>query len=55
MKKILLIAAALLLGAAALNAQSAMYGIKSGHLKFETQTSGGMQYNELWFMSYIRF
>ena len=54
MKKILLIAAAMLLGAAALNAQSAMYGIKSGHLKFETQTSGGMQYNELWFDDYGR-
>ena len=54
MKKILLIAAGLLMGAAALCAQEAMYGIKSGHLKFETQTSGGMQYNELWFDDYGR-
>ena len=54
MKKILSIAAALLLGAVALYAQDAIYGIKSGHLKFETQTSGGMQYNEFWFDDYGR-
>ena len=54
MKKILLLAAALLFCAAALHAQDDMYGIKSGHLKFETQTSGGMQYNELWFDDYGR-
>ena len=33
----------LLLGAALLCAQEAPYGIKSGHLKYETQTSGGTQ------------
>ncbi len=54
MKKILLIAAGLLLASVALSAQGALYGIKSGHLKFETQTSGGMQYNELWFDDYGR-
>ena len=52
MKKILLIAAGLLLGAMALSAQNAVYGIKSGHLKYETQTSGGVQYNEVWFDDY---
>jgi hypothetical protein len=52
MKKILLAAAGLLLGAVALCAQEAPYGIKSGHLKYETQTSGGIQYNEVWFDDY---
>ena len=54
MKKILLIAAALVLGAMSLHAQNALYGIKSGYLKYETQTSGGTQYNELWFDDYGR-
>ena len=49
MKKFLLIAAGLMLGIVALHAQGTNYGIKSGHLKYETQTSGGMQYNEVWF------
>lgn len=52
MKKLFLIAACLLLGIAALHAQSTTYGIKSGHLKYETRTSGGMQYNEVWFDDY---
>lgn len=51
MKKFLLLVAALLIGAVALSAQS-VYGIKSGHLKYETQTSGGLQYNEVWFDDY---
>ena len=51
MKKYLLLVAALLIGAVALSAQS-VYGIKSGHLKYETQTSGGLQYNEVWFDDY---
>ncbi len=54
MKKLLLAAAGLLLGASALLAQDATYGIKSGHLKYETQTSGGIQYNEVWFDDYGR-
>lgn len=54
MKKFMLIAAGLLLGAVALCAQDKLYGIKSGHLKYETQTSGGIQYNELWFDDYGR-
>lgn len=54
MKKYLLAAAALLLCATALCAQDKVYGIKSGHLKYETQTSGGLQYNELWFDDYGR-
>ena len=49
MKKFLLMAAGLMLGIVALHAQGTNYGIKSGHLKYETQTSGGMQYNEVWF------
>ena len=52
MKRLLLAVAGLLLGAALLCAQEAPYGIKSGHLKYETQTSGGTQYNELWFDDY---
>ncbi len=52
MKKLMLIAAGLLLGAVALFAQNHAYGIKSGHLKYETQTSGGLQYNEVWFDDY---
>ena len=53
MKKLMLIAAGLLLSAAALLAQdNKVYGIKSGHLKYETQTSGGLQYNEVWFDDY---
>ncbi len=52
MKKFMLLAAGLLLGALALYAQEGPYGIKSGHLKYETQTSGGIQYNELWFDNY---
>lgn len=53
MKKFMLIAAGLLLSAAALLAQdNKVYGIKSGHLKYETQTSGGLQYNEVWFDDY---
>lgn len=54
MKKLLLAAAGLVLGAVALFAQDATYGIKSGHLKYETQTSGGIQYNEVWFDDYGR-
>lgn len=55
MKKLILLAAGLLLGAAMLCAQDdATYGIKSGHLKYETQTSGGLQYNEVWFDDYGR-
>lgn len=54
MKKFILMAAGLLLGAVALFAQDAVYGIKSGHLKYETQTSGGLQYNEVWFDDYGR-
>ena len=54
MKKFLLFAAALFLGAAILSAQDGPYGIKSGHLKYETQTSGGLQYNEVWFDDYGR-
>ena len=54
MKKLLFAAAGLLLGAVALCAQDATYGIKSGHLKYETQTSGGIQYNEVWFDDYGR-
>ncbi len=54
MKKLLLTAAGLVLGAVALFAQDATYGIKSGHLKYETQTSGGIQYNEVWFDDYGR-
>jgi len=52
MKKVLLFLTCLLLGAVALNAQCIKHGIKSGHLKYETKTSGGMQYNELWFDDY---
>ena len=52
MKKYLLLAAALMLGAVARHAQGAIYGIKSAHLKYETQTSGGLQYNEVWFDDY---
>ena len=52
MKKFFLAAACLILGMAALHAQSSTYGIKSGHLKYETRTSGGMQYNEVWFDDY---
>ena len=52
MKKFLLFAAGLLLSAVALCAQDRVYGIKSGHLKYETQTSGGLQYNEVWFDDY---
>ena len=52
MKKFLLFAAALMFCAVALNAQGTKFGIKSGHLKYETKTSGGMQYNELWFDDY---
>ena len=52
MKKTLLIIAGLLLGAVALHAQGTTFGIKSGHLKYETKTSGGMQYNEVWFDDY---
>ncbi|MBR4524384.1 MAG: hypothetical protein IKP15_02405 [Bacteroidales bacterium] len=52
MKKILLLAAALMFCAVALHAQGTKFGIKSGHLKYETKTSGGMQYNELWFDDY---
>lgn len=52
MKKYLLLAAALLLAAVTLHAQGAVYGIKSAHLKYETQTSGGLQYNEVWFDDY---
>ena len=52
MKKILLLAAALMFCAVALHAQGTEFGIKSGHLKYETKTSGGMQYNELWFDDY---
>ena len=51
MKKTLLLLSALFL-AVALNAQNGPYGIKSGHLKYENQTSGGTQYNELWFDDY---
>ncbi len=51
MKKFLLLVAALLIGAVALSAQS-VYGIKSGQLKYEPQTSGGLQYNEVWFDDY---
>lgn len=54
MKKLLLTAAGLVLGTVALCAQDATYGIKSGHLKYETQTSGGIQYNEVWFDDYGR-
>ncbi len=55
MKKLILFAAGLLLGTAMLCAQDdAVYGIKSGHLKYETQTSGGLQYNEVWFDDYGR-
>ena len=53
MKRTLLLLSALFL-AVALNAQDARYGIKSGHLKYETQTSGGLQYNEVWFDDYGR-
>ena len=53
MKKVLLLLSALLV-AGALNAQNGPYGIKSGHLKYETQTSGGLQYNEVWFDDYGR-
>lgn len=52
MKKILLLVAALMFCAVALHAQGTKFGIKSGHLKYETKTSGGMQYNELWFDDY---
>lgn len=52
MKNFFLAAACLILGMAALHAQSSTYGIKSGHLKYETRTSGGMQYNEVWFDDY---
>ena len=52
MKKVSLILTCLLLGALTLSAQSTKFGIKSGHLKYETKTSGGMQYNELWFDDY---
>lgn len=52
MKKVLLFLTCLLLGAVALNAQGTKFGIKSGHLKYETKTSGGMQYNEVWFDDY---
>lgn len=52
MKKMILSVAVLLLGAATLCAQSNIYGIKSGHLKYETKTSGGIQYNEVWFDDY---
>ena len=52
MKRFLLAVAGLLLGAVLLCAQENPYGIKSGHLKYETQTSGGLQYNELWFDDY---
>lgn len=51
MKRILL-SVLLLAGALALHAQNPYYGIKSGHLKYETQTSGGIQYNEVWFDNY---
>ena len=51
MKKILLLLSTLLV-AGALNAQNGPYGIKSGHLKYENQTSGGLQYNEVWFDDY---
>ena len=53
MKRTLLLLSALFL-AVALNAQDARYGIKSGHLKYENQTSGGLQYNEVWFDDYGR-
>ena len=53
MKRILLLLSVLLVaGASALHAQNPFYGIKSGHLKYETQTSGGIQYNEVWFDDY---
>ena len=53
MKKILLRLSVLLVaGTSALHAQNRFYGIKSGHLKYETQTSGGIQYNEVWFDDY---
>ncbi|MCR4824521.1 MAG: hypothetical protein K5849_04090 [Bacteroidales bacterium] len=52
MKKILLAVAVLLLGTVALCAQEGPYGIKSGHLKSENQTRGGLQYNEVWFDDY---
>ena len=55
MKRFLLILSALLLaGAFSLQAQDNFFGIKSGHLKYETQTSGGLQYNEVWFDDYGR-
>ena len=52
MKKFIISIAILLTGTAAVHAQSSTFGIKSGHLKYETQTSGGIQYNELWFDDY---
>ena len=53
MKRILLLLSAFLVaGAFALHAQEPYYGIKSGHLKYENQTSGGLQYNEVWFDDY---
>ena len=55
MKRFLLILSALLLaGVFSLQAQDNFFGIKSGHLKYETQTSGGLQYNEVWFDDYGR-
>jgi len=55
MKKIMLFAAGLLLGAAALCAQDKFYGIKSGHLKYKTQSSGNPNRREVWFDDYGRY
>ena len=49
---LLLISALVIAGSISLQAQNPYYGIKSGHLKYETQTSGGIQYNEVWFDDY---
>lgn len=55
MKKILLMVAALMMCVASLYAQGEKrYGIKSGHIKYETQTGGGVQQNEMWFDDYGR-
>lgn len=49
---ILFLSTLLLAGSFSLQAQNPYYGIKSGHLKYETRTSGGIQYNEVWFDDY---
>lgn len=53
-RTLILVSALLVAGISNAQEPAKLYGIKSGHLKFETQTSGGTQYNEVWFDDYGR-